>query len=117
MKLPFESMLLRIFIAESNRRDGKPLYRVIVNQALEQGLAGATVLRGILGFGAKSRIHTSRVLRLSEDLPIIIEIVDTEEKIEAFLPILDEMIDEGLVTLEKARVIAYRYRKEAPEDT
>jgi len=117
MKLPFESMLLRIFIAESNRRDGKPLYRVIVNQALEQGLAGATVLRGILGFGAKSRIHTSRVLRLSEDLPIIIEIVDTEEKIEAFLPILDEMIDEGLVTLEKARVLAYRYKKESPEGT
>ena len=116
MKLPFESMLLRIFIAESNKWDGKPLYRVIVNKALEQGLAGATALRGILGFGATSRIHTSRVLRLSENLPIIIEIVDTAEKIEAFLPILDEMIDEGLVTLEKAKVLAYRYKKDSEEN-
>lgn len=116
MKLPYEALLLRILIGESDRVDGKPLYKVIVDEAREQGLAGATVLRGILGFGGSSRIHTSRVLRLSEDLPIVIEIVDTAEKIEAFLPLLDGMIDEGLVTLEKARIIAYRYRKDEKED-
>ena len=109
MKLPFKEYVLRIFIGESDKLHGRPLYEVIVKEARKKGLAGATVLRGFLGFGANSRIHTSKVLRLSEDLPIIIEIVDDEEKIESFLPELDKMIDEGLVTLEKVRVIAYRH--------
>lgn len=109
MELPAESLLLRIFLGESDKQDGKPLYEVIVEEARRRGLAGATVLRGFLGFGANSRIHTSKVLRLSEDLPIVIEIADSREKIEAFLPDLDEMIDEGLVTLEKVRVIVYRH--------
>lgn len=109
MKLPSESVLLRIFIGESDKCDGRPLYETIVNAARKRGLAGATVLRGVLGFGANSRIHTSKILRLSEDLPIVIEIVDKEERIEAFLPELDAMIGEGLVTLEKARVITYRH--------
>jgi uncharacterized protein len=109
MKLPSESMLLRIFIGESDKMNGKPLYQVVVEEARKRGMAGATVLRGFLGFGANSRIHTSKVLRLSEDLPIIIEIVDTEEKIESFLPDLDKMISEGLITLEKVRIIAYRH--------
>jgi PII-like signaling protein len=109
MKLPSEAQLLRVFIGESDRAEGKPLARVIVQRAREAGLAGATVLRGYLGFGASSRIHTSRVLRLSEDLPLVIEIVDAAEKIDAFLPQLDELITEGLVTLEKVRVIAYRH--------
>jgi len=109
MKVPFEAFLLRVFIGESDRADGKPLYEVIVEEARKRGIAGATVLRGRLGFGANSRIHTSKVLRLSEDLPVVIEIVDAEDKIEAFLSELDKMISEGLVTLEKVRVIAYRH--------
>ncbi|HPR65316.1 MAG TPA: DUF190 domain-containing protein [Thermoanaerobaculia bacterium] len=109
MKLPFEAFLLRIFVGESDRVEGRPLHEVIVEKARQRGLAGATVLRGFLGFGANSRIHTSKVLRLSEDLPIVIEIVDTGEKIEAFLPELDHIIHEGLVTMEKVRVIAYRH--------
>jgi len=109
MKVPFEAFLLRVFIGESDRADGKPLYEVIVEEARKRGIAGATVLRGRLGFGANSRIHTSKVLRLSEDLPVVIEIVDAEDKIEAFLSELDKMIGEGLVTLEKVRVIAYRH--------
>jgi uncharacterized protein len=109
MKLPSESLLLRIFIGESDKIDGKPLYQVIVEEARKRGMAGATVLRGFLGFGANSRIHTSKILRLSEDLPIIVEIVDTEERIEALLPDLDKMIGEGLITLEKVRIIAYRH--------
>jgi uncharacterized protein len=109
MKLPSEASLLRIFIGESDKADGKPLYEVIVQEARRRGLAGATVLRGFLGFGAASRIHTAKILRLSEDLPIVVEIVDKPERIEAFLPALDGLIGEGLVTLEKVRIIAYRY--------
>ncbi|MBU2488348.1 MAG: DUF190 domain-containing protein [Proteobacteria bacterium] len=109
MTLPPESCLLRIFIGESDRAGRKPLYEAIVEAARARGLAGATVLRGILGFGANSRIHTSKVLRLSEDLPVVVEIVDAVEKIEAFLPELDRMIAEGMVTLEKVRVITYRH--------
>ncbi len=112
MKLPSEAYLLRIFVGESDRSDGKPLHEVIVNEARARGLAGATVIRGFMGFGASSRIHTSKVLRLSDDLPIVIEIVDAEDRIEAFLPALDDLIDEGLVTLERVRVIAYRHSKE-----
>ncbi|HLA85562.1 MAG TPA: DUF190 domain-containing protein [Thermoguttaceae bacterium] len=109
MKLPAEAFLLRVFIGESDKVHGRPLYEVIVEEARRRGLAGATVVRGCLGFGANSRIHTSKVLRLSEDLPVVIEIVDREDRIEAFLPDLDGMITEGLVTLEKVRVIAYRH--------
>ena len=108
MKIPREGQLLRIFVGESDRWKGKPLFEAIVQEARHQGLAGATVFRGFEGFGARSRIHTSRILRLSEDLPILIEIVDAEEKIQAFLPVLDGMVQEGLVTVEKATVIFYR---------
>lgn len=108
MMLSGEGQLLRIFIGESDRREGMPLYEWIVRKAREQGLAGATVLRGIEGFGAHSRIHTAKILRLSEDLPIVVEIVDTEEKIEKFLPIIDEAIPEGLATLEKVQIRFYR---------
>jgi PII-like signaling protein len=109
MELPSESLLLRIFVGESDKAGGKPLYEAIVKKARQRGMAGATVLRGFLGFGANSLIHTSKVLRLSEDLPVVIEIADSQKNIEAFLPELDKMIDEGLVTLEKVRVIAYRH--------
>ncbi|MEJ2184016.1 MAG: DUF190 domain-containing protein [Nitrospirota bacterium] len=109
MKLPSEAFLLRIFIGESDRVGGRPLHEVIVEEARKRGMSGATVLRGFLGFGANSRIHTSKVLRLSEDLPVVVEIVDSEQKVEAFLPELDTLIGEGLVTLEKVRVIAYRH--------
>lgn len=113
MKLTSEASLLRVFIGESDKVDGRPLYEVIVEEARKRGMAGATVLRGFLGFGANSRIHTSKVLRLSEDLPVVVEIVDTEDKIEAFLPelgkMMGKMMGEGLVTLEKVRVITYRH--------
>ncbi|SEH10557.1 DUF190 domain-containing protein [Thermoleophilum album] len=108
MRIEGPGKLLRIFIGESDRRGGKPLYQVIVETLREHGLAGATVLRGIEGFGAHSRLHTYRLLRLSEDLPIVIEVVDSEQRIDAVLPILDEMVEEGLVTLERVEVIAYR---------
>ncbi len=108
MKLPPEGQLLRIFIGESNRCGGKPLYEWLVIKAKEHGLAGATVLRGLMGFGANSRIHTSKILRLSMDLPIIVEIVDTPEKLKAFLTCVEPEIQEGLVTLEKAEVHIYR---------
>ncbi len=111
MKLPSEAYRLRIFIGESDKMGGKPLFEVIVEKARERGLAGATALRGILGFGANSRIHTSKVLRISEDLPVVVEIVDAEDKIETFLPELDDLIEEGLVTMEKVRVITYRHNK------
>lgn len=111
MKLPAEAQLLRIFVGESDKYHGRPLYQAIVEDARQRGLAGATVLRGTIGFGAHSRIHSAKVLRLSEDLPMVIEIVDTPEAIEAFLPDLDEMIGEGLVTLEKVQVITYRYNE------
>lgn len=110
MTLPTESLLLRIFIGESDRHDGRPLYEAIVLKARETGLAGATVLRSPMGFGAASRLHTAKILRLSGDLPIIIEIVDEEAKINAFLPILDSMMGGGLVTLENVRVIHYRHQ-------
>ena len=106
--LPKEGHLLRIFIGENDRHEGLPLYDWIVRQARRQGLAGATVLRGLEGFGAHSRLHTARVLRLSTDLPIVVEIVDTREKIEAFLPVIDEAIAEGLATLEKVEIRLYR---------
>jgi PII-like signaling protein len=108
MKLPEEGHLLRIFIGESDRHDGKPLYEWLVLKAREQGLAGATVLRGIEGFGAHSRLHTAKILRLSEDLPIVVEIVDTRERIEAFMPLVDVAIDEGLATLEPVQIRFYR---------
>ncbi|NUQ63868.1 MAG: DUF190 domain-containing protein [Pirellulales bacterium] len=111
MKLPAEAELLRVFIGESDRYGGKPLYEAIVLEARSRGMAGATVLRGLMGFGAHSRLHTAKILRLSEDLPIVVEIVDTPEKIADLLPKLDEMIAEGLVTLERVRVIAYRHEK------
>ncbi|MBI5090970.1 MAG: DUF190 domain-containing protein [Candidatus Hydrogenedentes bacterium] len=108
MLVPGEGHLLRIFIGESDKHDGIPLYEWIVRQARERGLAGTTVLRGIEGFGAHSRVHTAKILRLSLDLPIIIEIVDTKAKIEAFLPVIDGVIDEGLATLEKVEIRFYR---------
>ncbi len=109
MKLPEDGQLLRIFIGESDVLNGKPLYEQIVLKARELNLAGATVLRGIMGFGADSRLHTAKILRLSEDLPVVIEIVDTVEKIETLLPFLDETVEEGLITLERVRVIKYRH--------
>src|SRR5262252_10515636 len=108
MNLPHEAMLLRIFIGESDRWEHKPLYEAIVLKARETHLAGATVLRGPMGFGKSSRLHTAKILRLSMDLPIVIEIIDSEDKIQAFLPVLDQMMKGGLVTLEKVRVIHYR---------
>ncbi len=110
MKLPENGMLLRIFIGEADRYRGKPLYEQIVLKARELNLAGATVLRGQMGFGRHSRLHSAKILRLSEDLPIVIELVDTEEKLNRLMPFLDETIEEGLVTLEKVRVIKYRSR-------
>ena len=112
MKLPEEAELLRIFIGESDRYDGMPLFEAIVKEARGQNLGGATVFRGLMGYGAHSRVHTAKVLRLSEDLPIVIEIVDSPEKIEAFLPDLDRMMVEGLVTVERAKVLIYRPGKE-----
>lgn len=108
MKMPSEGKLLRIFIGEQDKWKGQPLYEAIVHLARKQGMAGATAIKGFLGFGAKSHLHTAKLLRLSEDLPIIVEIVDTEKKIKKFLPLLDEMVQEGLITLEKANVIMYR---------
>jgi PII-like signaling protein len=108
MQIPHEAVLLRIFLGESDRWHHQPLYEAIVLKARELHLAGATVLRGPMGFGKSSRMHTAKILRLSMDLPLVIEIVDAEEKINAFLPVLDEMMRGGLVTLEKARVIDYR---------
>ena len=111
MTLPEEGSLLRILIGESDKHDGKPLYEWLVLKAREMGLAGATVFRGIMGFGANSRIHTSKILRLSDDLPIIIEIVDTRDKLEKFLTETDHVFHGGLATLEKARVHFYRSKK------
>ena len=109
MKLPSDAILLRIFLGESDRWQHQPLYEAIVLKARELHLAGATVLRGPMGFGAASLIHTAKILRLSMDLPMVIEIVDTEEKVNSFLPALDEMMGSGLVTLEKVKVIRYRH--------
>src|SRR3989475_9380873 len=108
MQIPHEAVLLRVFLGESDRYEHKPLYEAIVLKAREQHLAGATVLRGPMGFGKSSRLHTAKILRLSMDLPLVIEIVDSEEKIRAFLPTLDEMIGGGLVTMEKVKVVHYR---------
>ena len=109
MKTSEDGQLLRIFIGESDRGDGKPLYEALVLKAREMGLAGATMLRGLMGYGAASRIHTSKILRLSEDLPVIVEIVDSQEKIASFLLVIDEMVQEGLVTVEKVHVLLYRH--------
>jgi len=114
MHLPHEAMLLRVFIGESDRWKHQPLYEAIVLKARELHLAGATVLRGPMGYGKSSRLHTTKILRLSMDLPLVIEIVDTEEKINGFLPVLDGMMQGGLVTLEKVRVIDYRANTDAP---
>lgn len=108
MQIPHEAILLRIFLGESDRWEHRPLYEAIVLKARERHLAGATVLRGPMGFGKSSRLHTAKILRLSMDLPLVIEIVDSEEKINAFLPVLDGMMGGGLLTLEPVRVIAYR---------
>ena len=108
MKIPENGWLLRIFIGESDRWESRPLYEAIVFKARELHMAGATVLRGPMGFGAHSHLHTAKVLRMSEDLPIVIEIVDAREKIDLLLPYIDEMVEEGLVTLEEVRVIKYR---------
>ena len=108
MMLPREGHLLRIFIGESDRHGGMPLYEWLVRRAREHGLAGATVLRGLEGFGAHSRLHTAKILRLSSDLPIVVEIVDTIDKIESFLPFVDAAVDEGMATLERVEVRFYR---------
>ena len=105
---PGEGLLIRIFIGESDRHEGLPLYQWIVRKARSEGLAGATVLRGVEGFGASSRLHTTKILRLSEDLPIVVEIVDREERARAFLELLDEVVGQGLVTVEKVDVRFYR---------
>lgn len=112
MHLPHDAMLLRIFIGETDRWHHRPLYEAIVLKARELHLAGATVLRGPMGFGKSSHLHTAKILRLSFDLPLVIEIVDIEEKINGFLPIVDEMMKGGLVTLEQVRVIDYRSKQE-----
>jgi uncharacterized protein len=108
MKMEGEGKLLRIFIGESDRFEGKPLFEAIVESIRREGLAGATVLRGIEGYGASSHLHTSRILRLSEDLPVVIEIVDTEENIDHVLPTIDAMVGDGMMTIEKVHVVTYR---------
>src|SRR5689334_25230102 len=115
MQIPKDAVLLRIFIGESDRWEHKPLYEAIVLKAREMHLAGATVLRGPMGFGKSSRLHTAKILRLSLDLPLVIEIVDSEKNINAFLPALDAMIGGGLVTLEKVTVVHYRSGPDAPD--
>ena len=119
MKVPENGVLLRIFIGESDKEPGRdrPLYEAIVRRAREAHLAGATVLRGPMGFGRHSRVHTAKLLELSTDLPILIEIVDSEEKINAFLPVVESLLKQGLVTLEKVRVIKYGPEGEAPSET
>ncbi|MGH6890302.1 MAG: DUF190 domain-containing protein [Rhizomicrobium sp.] len=107
MHIPKDAVLLRIFIGEMDKFHGKPLYEAIVMKAREVHLAGATVLRGPMGFGHSSRLHTAKILRLSEDLPFVIEIVDGEDKINAFLPVLDEMLGSGLVTMERVKIVQY----------
>ena len=108
MQIPRQAQLLRVFLGEADSHEGKPLYEAIVLKARELHVAGATVLRGGLGYGHSSRLHTAKILRLSADLPLVIEIVDSEEKLQAFLPVLDQMITGGLVTLEKVKVLEYR---------
>ncbi|HXB80106.1 MAG TPA: DUF190 domain-containing protein [Bradyrhizobium sp.] len=113
MQIPKQALLLRIFFGEDDKLGGRPLYEAIVLKAREMHLAGATVLRGPMGFGASSRLHTAKILRLSEDLPLVIEIVDSEDKIDEFLPVLDGMMSSGLVTLEKVQVLQYGSKKPA----
>ena len=108
MKIPSEGKLLRIFIGEADQWHGRPLYEAIILEAKKEGLAGATAIKGCMGFGSKSHLHTAKLLRLSEDLPIVIEIADSEDKINRFLPKIDAMVQEGLVTLEKIQVVMYR---------
>lgn len=111
MQIPEEGQLVRIFIGESDRWKGLPLYEAIILKAREMGIAGATMLRGLMGYGANSRIHTARILRLSEDLPIVVEIVDSPEKISTLMPVIEEMVGDGLITLENVRVVQYRSGK------
>ena len=115
MQLPKDAVLLRIFLAEQDKFEHKPLYEAIVFKAREMHLAGATVLRGPLGYGRSTRVHSAKILRLSEDLPMVIEIVDTKEKIDDFLPVLDAMMGSGLVTLEKVQVLQYGTARNSPE--
>jgi PII-like signaling protein len=110
MTIPEEATLLRVFLGESDRHEGRPLYEAIVLKAREMHLGGATVLRGVMGFGRSSRLHTTKVLRLSEDLPIVVEIADAEDKIQALLPWLEQAVTGGLITLERARVLRYAGR-------
>jgi uncharacterized protein len=117
MRISGEAKLVRIFIGESDRWHGVPLYEAIVRKVREMGLAGATVLRGVEGFGANSRIHTAKILRLSEDLPVLIEIVDKEDRIATVIPVLDEMIGEGLITMERVEIIKYTHEKKKSEDS
>lgn len=112
MRLPEEGQLLRVFIGEDDKYKGKPLYEVIVEKARELNLAGATVLKGTMGYGAHSRLHTSKVLRLSESLPVVIEIIDKEERINLLLPFIDEHVQEGLVTIEEIKIIQYRHNEQ-----
>jgi PII-like signaling protein len=115
MKISGEAKLVRIFIGESDRWHGVPLYEAIVRKVREMGLAGATVIRGVEGFGANSRIHTAKILRLSEDLPVLIEIVDKDDRIASIIPVLDEMIGEGLITIERVEIIKYTHEKKKSE--
>lgn len=109
MKIEGEGQLLRIYVGESDQWKGKPLFQAIVETVKKEGLAGCTVIRGIEGFGASSRIHTARILRLSEDLPVLIEIADKTDRIQKIIPILDNMVQEGLITLEKVHIIKYKH--------
>jgi len=113
MQIPKQALLLRIFFGEDDKLGGRPLYEAIVLKAREMHLAGATVLRGPMGFGASSRLHTAKILRLSEDLPLVSELVDSEDKIDEFLTVLDGMMSSGLVTLEKVQVLQYGSKKPA----
>ena len=112
MKVPRDAVLLRIFLGESDRCEHRPLYEAIVLKARELHMGGATVLRGPMGFGPSSRLHTAKILRLSEDLPMVVEIVDSQEKIDTFLPVLDAMMGSGLITIEKVTVLQYGHRSE-----
>jgi len=108
MKLTGQAVLLRVFVSETDKHEGKPLYEQIVLQARQLNLAGATVLRGIMGYGASSRLHSAKLLRLSEDMPVVVEIVDTEENLGKLMPFIDQAVADGLVTMEKVQVITYR---------
>ena len=109
MQIPSEGQLLRIFMGESDHYEGTPLYEALVLAAREHGIAGATMLRGLMGYGATSRIHTAKILRMSEDLPVVVEIVDSPERIASFLPVVESMVRGGLVTLERVQVIRYAH--------